>query len=31
MLDFGVKFNFSNFRIEPVMLSFLAETENNKK
>ena len=28
--DFGVKFNFSKFRIEPVMLSFLAATENEK-
>ena len=28
--DFEVKFNFSKFRIEPVMLSFLAATENEK-
>ena len=27
-LDFGVKFIFSKFRIEPFMLNFLAETEN---
>ena len=25
---FGVEFNFSKFRMEPVMLSFLATTEN---
>ena len=28
--DFGVKFYFSKFRMEPVMLSFLATTENIK-
>ena len=28
--DFGVKFLFSKFRREPVMLSFLAPTENTK-
>ena len=28
--DFGVKFYFSKFRMEPVMLSFLAPTENTK-
>ena len=28
--DFGVKFYFSKFRMEPVMLSFLATTENTK-
>ena len=28
--DFGVKFYFSKIRIEPVMLSFLATTENIK-
>ena len=28
--DFGVKFLFSKFRMEPVMLSFLAPTENTK-
>ena len=27
---FGMKFNFSKIRIEPVMLSFLATTENIK-
>ena len=27
---FGLKFNFSKIRIEPVMLSFLATTENIK-
>ena len=27
---FGMKFNLSNIRIEPVMLSFLATTENIK-
>ena len=26
--NFGRKFNFSKFRMEPVMLSFLAKTEN---
>ena len=26
--DFGVKFYFSKFRMEPVILSFLATTEN---
>ena len=26
----GVKFNFSKFRIEPVMLSYLAATESEK-
>ena len=26
--DFGVEFNFSKFRMEPVMLGFLATTEN---
>ena len=30
-LDFGVKFNFSKFRMEPVMHDFLAITENQKK
>ena len=30
-LDFGVKFNFSKFRMEPVMHDFLARTENQKK
>ena len=29
--DFGVKFYFSNFRMEPVMLSFLATTENKNE
>ena len=29
--DFGVKFYFSKFRMEPVMLSFLATTENTKR
>ena len=28
--DFGVKFYFSKLRMEPVMLSFLATTENIK-
>ena len=28
--DFGVKFYFSKFRMELVMLSFLATTENMK-
>ena len=28
--DFGVKFLISKFRMEPVMLSFLAPTENTK-
>ena len=28
---FGMKFNFSKIRIVPVMLSFLAKTENIKK
>ena len=28
--DFRVKFYFSKFRMEPVMLSFLATTENKK-
>ena len=28
--DFGVKFYFSKIRMEPVMLSFLATTENTK-
>ena len=28
--DFRVKFLFSKFRMEPVMLSFLAPTENRK-
>ena len=28
--DFGVKFLFSKFLMEPVMLSFLAPTENAK-
>ena len=28
---FGMKFNFSKIRIEPVMLSFLVTTENIKK
>ena len=26
--NFGRKFNFSKIRIEPVMLNFLAKTEN---
>ena len=26
--NFGGKFNFSKTRVEPVMLNFLAETEN---
>ena len=26
--NFGVKCNFSKIRIEPVMLNFLAKTEN---
>ena len=26
--NFGVKYNFSKIRIEPVMLNFLAKTEN---
>ena len=26
--NFGMKFNFSKIRIEPVMLNFLAKTEN---
>ena len=30
-LDFGVKFNFSKFRMEPVMHDFLAITENQKR
>ena len=30
-LDFGVKFNFSKFRMEHVMHDFLAITENQKK
>ena len=29
--DFRVKFYFSKFRMEPVMLSFLATTENTKR
>ena len=29
--DFGVKFYFSNIRMEPVTLSFLATTENIKQ
>ena len=29
-LNFGVKFNFSKFRMEPVMHDFLAITENQK-
>ena len=29
--DFGVKFYFSKIRMEPVMLSFLATTENIKR
>ena len=29
--NFGVKFNFSKFRMEPVMHDFLAITENQKK
>ena len=29
--NFGRKFNFSKFRMEPVMLNFLAKTENPKK
>ena len=29
--DFGVMFYFSKFRMEPVMLSFLATTENKVK
>ena len=28
---FGMKFNFSKIRIEPVMLSFVATTENKNK
>ena len=28
---FGVEFNFLKFRMEPVMLSFLATTENRTK
>ena len=28
--SFGMKFNFSKIRIEPVMLNFLATTENIK-
>ena len=28
--DFGVKFYFSKFRMEPVMLNFLATTEKTK-
>ena len=30
LCDFGVKFYFSKFRMEPAMLSFLATTENTK-
>ena len=29
--DFRMKFLFSKFRMEPVMLSFFAPTENKKK
>ena len=29
--NFGRKFNFSKFRMEPVMLNFLATTENIRK
>ena len=29
--NFGVKFYFSKFRMEPVTLSFLATTENTKR
>ena len=29
--NFGRKFNFSKIRIEPVMLNFLAKTENLRK
>ena len=29
--NFGRKFNFSKTRIEPVMLNFLAKTENLRK
>ena len=29
--NFGRKFNFSKFRMEPVMLNFLATTENVRK
>ena len=29
--DFGVKFYFSKFRMEPVMLSFLATTETQNE
>ena len=29
--NFGVKCNFSKIRIEPVMLNFLAKTENLRK
>ena len=30
-LDFGVKFNFSKIRMEPVMHDFLAITESQKR
>ena len=30
-LDFGEKSNFSNNQIEPVMLKFLATTQNTRK
>ena len=30
-LNFGVKFNFSKIRMEPVMHDFLAITENRKR
>ena len=30
-LDFGVKFNFSKIRMEPVMHNFLAITESRKR
>ena len=30
-LKFGVKFNFSKIRMEPVMHDFLAITENRKR
>ena len=31
MLNFGVKFDFSKIRMEPVMHNFLAITENRKR
>ena len=30
-LNFGVKFDFSKIRMEPVMHDFLATTENRKR